>query len=473
MDNVESLYQQRRYVECENTCRSLLLANPKNIEVRNTLIMALEAQGKLRAASSECENLLSGLITDSDKLNLLEYQGSLNATTGDYESAAKSYSRALEIDKTRTNTWIALGSCQYEINDYEACTKSILNGINAPEIDEIRYCEALYFLTESNSSLTYAETIKITPRAKQPIESAQYYFSIANLFERQGDYKDALAAYDRGNQLLRERRPYNSQQEIRTVSSYLRILTNQDILDACLPLTDELPIPIFILGMPRTGSSLLEQILGRHSKISPQGEAKWLPDAFVKHLGSVESETEFKARCLSPEFVSSIRKTYLDHVKSASTPFITDKLPGNFAFMFLIKLAFPQAFVVKTNRNRLATIWSCYKTPIWNGHSYTHSLEETADYFDLVETATAQWGTLFNDRFIEVSYESLTDDAEDVVGQLFSDLNLDFEEDCFNHESSTRVIKTASKNQVTKPIYRDANESSRNFERYISNRIPN
>lgn len=472
MENYDSLYQQRRFVECENACRSLLLANPKNTQVRHTLILTLEALGKVSVAIGECEALFALVSKKEDKINVSEHQGKLAASVKDYVTAIQSYQRSLEMDKKRYRTWIALGACQYEINDYSGCAESILKGLADASLDDTVYCEAIYFLTESNRSYKFSDLQRISPRIKKPISSAQYYFTVGNLLERQKNYEKALASYDEANRLLRLRKPYNAQQEIQTVNRYIKVFDQSAIKKALRKFEDEHPIPIFIVGMPRTGSSLLEQMLGRHTKISPQGEVKWLPESFVEHLGNVSTETEFKDRCSSEEFILSVREQYFQKLKDIDTPYFTDKLPGNFAFLFLVKLAFPEAVVIRTSRNKLSNIWSCYKTPLWNGHSYSHSLPEAAAYFDLVESAVIRWREVFEDRFVEVVYEEFVENPSGGIRQILNKLGLELEQSCIDNTSSVRIVRTASKNQVSQPVYQHANDSSLNFEHLIRDRIP-
>ncbi len=472
MENFSSLFQQRRFVECENACRSLLLANPGHIQARHTLILAMQSQNKFAAAIAECENLLGQVSKKEDRITVLEHQGELASRIKDYETAIKSYSRSVELDKKRHRTWIALGACYYELNNYPACTEALLKGLKDPSLDDAVYCEAIYFLTESNKSYSYKDLSKLSPRIERPIPNAQYYFTIGSLLEREGNFEKALASYDEANRLLRLRKPYDPDQEIRTVRNYIKSFDKTTLADAAINHEDVKPTPIFIVGMPRTGSSLIEQMLGRHTQISPQGEAKWLPQSFVNHLGNVSSETEFQHRCLSEDLIRAVRKQYFEELGKIETPFFTDKLPGNFSFLFLIRLAFPEAVVIKTNRERLANIWSCYKTPLWHGHSYSHSLTETAAYFDLVESAARQWRDLFEERFIEVSYERFVSDSSRGIKDLLSQLGLEFEEACVHSNSAARIVHTASKNQVTQPVYQDANDSSQAFEPLIRHRIP-
>ncbi|MBO6564900.1 MAG: sulfotransferase [Pseudomonadales bacterium] len=226
-------------------------------------------------------------------------------------------------------------------------------------------------------------------------------------------------------------------------------------------MNDSNPTPIFIVGMPRSGSSLFEQMLGLHSKIMPLGEVNWVHETYVKlqkSLGDSASVSELYELCLQRESHEKLRKTYFANLrKDISEPVVVDKLVGNIAYLHAIRAAFPDALVVFMTRDRNATIWSCFKSPFISGHRYSERIEECSAYYDSTEKLMHHWAVHYGDRLITVAYEDLVDNPEREIRRILEKAGLKFEPVCLSPESANRIVKTASRHQVAQPIYRDAN----------------
>lgn len=235
-----------------------------------------------------------------------------------------------------------------------------------------------------------------------------------------------------------------------------------------------LSVPIFILGMPRTGSSLLEQMLGNHSSIEPMGELPWLPKAFEQAIGSLRpprNQNQIREACKDSSFLTNVKTAYYNNITQTDKPYLIDKLPGNFLYTGIIHAIFPGALVIHTKREKHATVWSCYKTPFVDGQGFSHDIRDASRYYDEVEAAIASAASALNSGFTSIAYEDLVNNPEQLIQQLLEFLQLPFEAVCLEHTKAKRLVSTASRYQVTQPVFKDANSAWKPFEPMISARF--
>ena len=226
--------------------------------------------------------------------------------------------------------------------------------------------------------------------------------------------------------------------------------------------------PIFIVGMPRSGTSLVEQIISSHHSVHGAGELDFLAKIIGPRLKefSVDSNNVF-----TNKDVLSIRQKYLDSLSSFSTSenFITDKMPLNFRFIGFILSAFPDAKIVHLNRDARATCWSIYKHYFKsNGNGYAHNFEDLAAYFSLYKDLMDFWHESNPNKIYDICYEDLTTNQEQETRRLLEYCGLEWDKSCLNFHTNTRAVKTTSALQVREKMYQGSSDAWKKYENYLT-----
>lgn len=223
--------------------------------------------------------------------------------------------------------------------------------------------------------------------------------------------------------------------------------------------------PIFILGMPRSGTTLAEQILSSHSQVEAEGEITDLKDSFELHADILSQSTSVE---LKVDKCLEVAQTYLSEVrKRQEGRFFTDKMPYNFMLVGLIALALPKAKIIHCTRDPLETCFSVYKQNFTGSHAYTNELTELGQYFCEYQSLMDYWNTLFPGQLYELNYECMVDNAENEITKLLNYCDLEPEEQCFSFHKNKRAVRTASVSQVRQPIYKDALKASSPYKKEL------
>ncbi len=220
--------------------------------------------------------------------------------------------------------------------------------------------------------------------------------------------------------------------------------------------------PIFILGMPRSGTTLVEQILASHSQVYGAGELVLL-DQSVNTI-------EWNSTRLSSDQLQSIRKSYLTGLSKigASERYITDKMPLNFWWIGFIFAATPEAKIIHVKRDARATCWSNFKHYFSrDGTGFAYDLQDVTEYYKIYIDLMVFWHEMFPGRIYDLNYEALTVHQEDEIRNLLDYLGLSWEDQCLGFHKTERVVRTASAAQVRQKMYQGSSEEWRKYEKHL------
>ena len=223
------------------------------------------------------------------------------------------------------------------------------------------------------------------------------------------------------------------------------------------------PTPVFILGMPRSGTTLVEQIISSHSEVLGAGE--------LSHTFQLGLNLAANPNCINATAISEFRKKYLSELSKLSDgkPFVTDKMPQNFRFIPLICAAFPEAKIIHMQRNAAATCWSNFKQYFSsNSLGYCYSLKDVVSYYELYSDLMKLWQSHYGDRIYNLNYEKLTTDQENQTRELIKYLKLDWEDICLSPQDKSRSVRTASNQQVRQKVYQGSSEGWRKYMPYLN-----
>ena len=297
------------------------------------------------------------------------------------------------------------------------------------------------------------------------VDKTNINFALAKAYEDVKDHDKQFKALDEANRLRKKSLKYNISRDQKlffrikeAFNPVPEILTKEHSENSKIT-------PIFILGMPRSGTSLVHQILDSHYQVHGAGELNYLNEAvfpFIKENNSID-ESGFSEKNLI-----SIRHKYLNSIQSLSfdETYIVDKMPLNFRYIGFILSAFPEAKIIHTQRNPMATCWSIYKY-FFNGNAYSFNQEDLAEFYGLYKDIMRLWHRIFPDKIYDLNYEYLTSNQESETRKILEYCNLDWDENCLDFHINKTAVKTTSSMQVREKMYQGSSEVWRQYESYL------
>ncbi len=285
-----------------------------------------------------------------------------------------------------------------------------------------------------------------------PNQKADLLFTLGAMRERDGDYNGAFEAYQRAN----ENRPTSFRPEFfdRTVDEILSFWTPE--FHQSLPRAPESSeLPVFIIGMPRSGTSLLEQVLACHPEVHGAGERKAFGDMVESILHRTGFEADAIRKALPPHRVERFHKDYIRDLRKLdrSAARITDKMPYNFRHLPFIDLLLPGARIIRMRRDPRDVCLSCYAQDLSGNHPFKHDLHHLGRFHHSYERLMDHWQSVVEAPLLDVSYERLARDLEGETKRVLNFLGLEWSDACLRFHESTRIAATASNEQVRAPIY--------------------
>jgi len=312
-------------------------------------------------------------------------------------------------------------------------------------------------------------------RAYNKDEAIKLNFTLGKIYSDLNAYKQAFIHYEKGNSLKDP--GFNTAQ----FSQYIdQIIENYS--PSIIRSLDKIPSSskrrfVFILGMPRSGTTLFEQILASHHMVQSAGESGFVGDIIDELSLLLKSDYSYPqcVKDLTPEKLQKISTSLHNQIDNLpySGDIITDKSPINFLHVGLILLLFPKSIVIQTNRNPIDTCLSCYFHNFDRQHQYSYNLRNLAFFYNEYSRLMSYWRSLFSDKIIEVSYEKLVNNQEEETKKLIEACDLPWDEQCLRFNESDTVVSSASKWQIRQPMYQTSVEKWRHYEAYISDLIEN
>jgi tetratricopeptide (TPR) repeat protein len=295
-------------------------------------------------------------------------------------------------------------------------------------------------------------------------------FALGKALEDRGEFAESFRCYTLGNELKRPELRYRPEIVEGNTRSQIEVCT-RELFEARAGWGAPAADPIFIVGLPRSGSTLIEQILASHSQVEGTQE---LPN--VQQIVTLLRGRDL-AHSRYPEILAHLKEAdiralgekYLQETRiyRAGKPFFIDKMPNNFRHIGLIHLMLPNAKIIDARREPLACCFSNFKQLFANGQEFTYSLEDIARYYRTYLEIMGHWNAVLPNRILRIQHEELVDDLQGNVERLLDFCGLQFEEQCLNFHATQRSIRTASSEQVRQAIYREGLDHWRNFEPWL------
>ena len=287
-------------------------------------------------------------------------------------------------------------------------------------------------------------------------------FGLAKACEDLGDFEQAYTHYGQGNVLRKKLLNYDINQD---VELFRKIKTNYPLIEQSSLTSEKFSenlIPIFIVGMPRSGTTLVEQIISSHSKVTGAGELN-----FTKQFGAGIA-TGFNEA--NNETLLGFRHNYLNKLQDVSVGnhIVTDKMPQNFRYIGLLAAAFPEAKIIHVKRNPAAVCWANYKQYfVSSSIGYCYAINDVISYHKLYENLMEFWIKRLSNRIYKLDYELLTVNQDSETRRLIEYLGLAWDENCLSPQNNARSVATASNTQVRQKVYQNSSEQWKRYQPFL------
>jgi tetratricopeptide (TPR) repeat protein len=323
----------------------------------------------------------------------------------------------------------------------------------------------------SDDDLTRMRTAQASPDTA-PVDRYHLAFALGKACEDRGEYAQSWRYYEQGNALKRAESRYRS--DIVEGNTRRQIQTcTREFFAARSGAGDMRPDPIFIVGLPRSGSTLIEQILASHSQVEGTHELGEIPRMVLDLQGREDYVDDPRYPGVLSEMTASdfreLGAKYLQDTRiyRGSKPYFIDKMPNNFRHIGLIHLMLPNAKIIDARREPVACCFSNLKQLFANGQEFTYSIDDIARYYRTYLDLMQHWDDVLPGRVLRVTHESVVDDLEGSVRRILDFCGLAFEPACLAFHKTARSVRTASSEQVRQPIFRDGIDQWRHYEAWL------
>ena len=432
-------------------------------EAFNNLGIAHRVIGRLDEAAKNIDKALS---INPNFVSAANCRGLLYQDTNQHEDAIKFYKKALQLDSNFVDAINNIGLVYREKNQIKNAIKSFEKAIKLNPNFANAYYNLIHGIKEYRATDKQIKTINsLLSNQNLPIDDRIVLnFTLAKVNEDLGNKQNFFNYLNEGNKLRREKLKYSlgKSQDQKLFKEIKNIFNSKATLKVRNIDEDNSVRPIFILGMPRSGTSLVEQIISSHPEVYGAGELNAIGRLCVPLvLKHAESNNH------SEDVIQSIRSKYLDLLNrfGVKEQVITDKAPLNFRFIGHILSAFPEAKVIHLKRDPVAICWSIYKSN-WSGlgNSFSYNMDDLVNYYGLYENLMEFWHQKFPGKIYDLNYEKLTTNQESESKKLIKYCGLTWDKKCLEFHKNTRAVKTASSLQVRQKMYQGSSESWKQYK---------
>ena len=407
-------------------------------------------------------NYKNAIKIKEDNLEAYYNLANLYKSLKNYLKANENYKKVIKINPNFSDAYNNIGTIY-----------SILGKFNDAKDFYIKSIETNKYFAEPYKN--YVQLCKIDEKdqvfknlkeivTKEDLDEKQkevFFYSISKAYFDMENNDLAFKYLNSANKLKLDKVDYSFNKDKKEFKKIKEFFFNKKLLNLN-NLKENKIIPIFILGMPRSGTSLIEQIISNHSEVQGAGELDLLPIS-VKNSDWLNSNDLEKVS-------QKIKNEYLDKISIiCKKKYITDKLPGNFKRIGFILNAFPNSKIIHLQRNPMAICWSNYKSNFNStGMGFTLSQEYTAEYYLLYRDLMKFWNERYSEKIININYENLVENFEEEVKKLFVKLELNWEKQLYDFHKNERPVETASFMQVRSKIYKKSSEQWKSYKKYLS-----
>jgi tetratricopeptide (TPR) repeat protein len=462
-------HQRDALDDAELLLEAVLKLAPNYRAARLDYVRVLIDRQKYLHAREEIDTLLKLEPGDSDYLSLY---AAACAGLGEHERAIAVYRRLLAALPGSSELHLSLGHCLKAVGRQKEATDSYQAAAARPSFGDAWWSLAnlkTYRFSQDEIACMRAEE---TASAAHPVDRYHLCFALGKALEDRNEYVESWQFYERGNALKRAESRYHPDITETNTRKQIEVCTAQFFAArASVGVPD--PDPIFIVGLPRSGSTLIEQILASHSQVEGTQE---LADVQRIVLGLQGHQSDLDdprypgvLAELAPEDFRRLGERYMTDTRAyrKGKPFFIDKMPNNFRHIGLIHLMMPNARIIDVRREPMACCFSNLKQLFARGQEFTYSIEDIACYYRTYLDLMQHWDAVLPGRVLRIWYEDVVEDLEGNVQRILEFCGLEFEPACVEFYRTERSVRTASSEQVRRPIFREGLVQWRNYELWL------
>ena len=436
MDYIQALRKRQKFGPALEQARQLLETSPENPQFQSIYAIECMQTGDYDQALSLFDQVLERIPGDPITLTS---KGHAYKTCGRYDEAVASYRGALASKPQHGEAWYSLSNLKvYSFSDGEL---------------ERMHAQA------SSDGLPHADRVHLN-------------FALGKAYEDRDDFETSFRFYEQGNRSKKAASSYDADKMTEELRAQQRVCT-AEMLARGATAGHSAGDPIFVVGLPRAGSTLLEQILSSHSRVEGTLE---LPNILsysqqLRRRGRSGPEPGYPEilAVLSDEELNQFGRQYIDdtRIHRHGAPFFVDKMPNNFRHIGLIHLILPNAKIIDARRHPMACGFSGYKQLFAEGQQFTYDLADLGQYYrDYVELMD-HWDAVLPGKVLRVQYEDVVGDLETQVRRILDHCGLEFEPECLSFYRTERAVRTPSSEQVRQPIFQSGLDYWRNYESWL------
>jgi tetratricopeptide (TPR) repeat protein len=444
---------------------------PSFTAARHQWAIILHRQNKIAEALRQIDHLSRLDPRNSAYRNL---RALVLVKIGEYTQAMELYAKVLKTQPDHAKIWLSYGhtlaTAGREAESIAAYRRTIAL---LPQLGEAYWSLANLKTFRFAPDEVAAMRAQLTRNDLAVLDRAHFHFALGKAMEDAGNYSESFEHYAQANTLRRGTVDYDPDETSRYVRDSKRLYTT-DFFAARKDHGSPAPDPVFIVGLPRAGSTLIEQILASHSQVEGTME---LPDILMMAAGFAGIKRPGEAprypavlADLGSEECLALGRRFIEQTRiqrKTAKPFFIDKMPNNFLHIGLILLILPNAKIIDARRHPMACCFSGFKQEFAQGQNYTYGLADIGRYYRDYVDLMAHFDRVMPGRIHRVFYESMIADTEGEVRRLLDYCSLDFEEACLRFHENRRPVRTPSAQQVRKPIFRDSLEQWRHYEPWL------
>ena len=440
---------------------------PENISAMNNLANSYKALSKFDIA----EKLYLKILKINPKyIKAFNNYGNLKQQIGDFNGCIELYLKALEI-KPNVNILLSLASAYQEIGNFKKCKEIADKALTVqPRNTSIhKLISSIIDYENDNDHLIVMENL-IKDKTLKTEQLVDLSFGLGKAYEDIGNYEKSFENLEKGNKLKKTKNNYKIDNQVKLFESIIKTFDDLDL--ESLKQTSKNKSIIFICGMPRSGTTLIEQIIAAHPQVNGAGELIYLQNLIEQNF--IE-DFKFNKQKIINEASSNnniIERKYFELLDfhKFSSKFITDKAPQNFRWIGFIKIFFPNSKIIHCNRNAKDNCLSLFKNNFASSHmDWTYDQKDIAEYYNLYYGLMKFWNKKLPNDIYNANYERIVQNKETEIKKLIEFCGLKWDSACLNHHKHIKTpISTVSVVQARKPIYSSSLNSNNKYSKYLN-----
>ena len=493
-----NLFKAKNYIEAQKHTESLLVNYPRNVFLYNLLGLIFTERKEINLA---IESFKKGIAVDPNDASIYNNIGTAYKIKEDYISSEESFKKSIYIDRNNPEAYNNFGNFYVELNQYTKAIKCYKNAI---------LVNPKFYIAHYNLGVSYkatgkfdeakkylSDTIKLNPNfftahrilsqlinykkgevhfdilnniyqnRSEEVGMGEIAFSLAKAYEDLNDFSTSFKYLSIGNKKKRKSINFSIIEEEKIFEDIKKTF-NKDLFSKYKNSGLNNSSVIFIVGMPRSGTTLVEQMISSHNKVYGADELNILTDLVKKYLYK-KNINEFKINLekITKDDLKKIGEEYIEKLEelSENSERTTDKLTANFKWIGLIKLILPNSKIVSCTRSSKDICLSIFKNYFTNNElNFAYDINEIVSYYNLYFKLMNHWRSILPNYIYDINYEKLIKEPVSQVKDLLKYCNLDWDKNCLKFYDNKRIVKTASDTQVRKKIYTSSINSWKKFE---------